>query len=147
MNLQKHPLKLNQFNRQSPAQWLNNLAQIKQKSVFGAGSHIVKNMNQMPIGPRGMAGGMPGPCEMGGPGAGPRPMGPNMPGPMPDLEGMAEPNEMSGPPRDMMDHRHGDFAGGGVNPMNQMNMWNQVRSVLFYFCHRLTRFANKIIFL
>lgn len=34
--LQKHPLKMAQFNRQNPAQWLNNLAQMKQKSAPGA---------------------------------------------------------------------------------------------------------------
>lgn len=33
--LQKHPLKMAQFNRQNPAQWLNNLAQMKQKSAPG----------------------------------------------------------------------------------------------------------------
>lgn len=30
--LEKHPLKIQQFNRQNPAQWLNNLAQMKQNN-------------------------------------------------------------------------------------------------------------------
>lgn len=33
--LEKHPLKTNQFSRQNPAQWLNNLAQMKQKGHPG----------------------------------------------------------------------------------------------------------------
>lgn len=132
---QKHPLKLNQFHRQSSAQWLNNLAQIKQKTVFGGNAHM-KPMGQMPMGMRGpMGGGMTGPCDMPqGPGSGPvpgsvpgpRPVAPNMQGPMPpDLEGMNEPNDLPPSNREMGDHRHGDYPGG-VNPMNPMNMWNQV---------------------
>ncbi|KAG8234816.1 hypothetical protein J437_LFUL015174 [Ladona fulva] len=41
--LEKHPLKMNQFIRQNPAQWLNNLAQMKHKS--GPGS--LKNINSL----------------------------------------------------------------------------------------------------
>ncbi|XP_046985076.1 protein BCL9 homolog [Schistocerca americana] len=33
--LEKHPLKMNQFSRQNPAQWLNNLVQMKQKGGPG----------------------------------------------------------------------------------------------------------------
>lgn len=46
-NFQKHPLKLNQFNRQNSALWLNNLAQMKQKGgmrVGGMGRGGFKNM-------------------------------------------------------------------------------------------------------
>ncbi|XP_063219698.1 protein BCL9 homolog [Bacillus rossius redtenbacheri] len=50
--LEKHPLKVNQFNRQNPAQWLNSLAQIKQK---GSPS-IMKGINSI---------GMSGSNEMG----------------------------------------------------------------------------------
>lgn len=87
------------------------------------------------MGPRGpIPGGMSGPCEMAqgpgsgpgpGPGPGPRPLPPNLQGPMTDLEGINEPNDLPPSNREMGDHRHGDFPGG-VNPMNPMNIWNQV---------------------
>lgn len=38
---QKHPLKMTQFSRQNPAQWLNSLAQMKQK----AGPGVLKGLN------------------------------------------------------------------------------------------------------
>ncbi|CAG2056815.1 unnamed protein product [Timema podura] len=50
--LEKHPLKMNQFSRQNPAQWLNSLAQMKQK----VGPNLMKSLNTM---------GLPGSNEMG----------------------------------------------------------------------------------
>nr|CAD7201328.1 unnamed protein product [Timema douglasi] len=41
--LEKHPLKMNQFSRQNPAQWLNSLAQMKQK----VGPNLMKSLNTM----------------------------------------------------------------------------------------------------
>ncbi|XP_046406071.1 collagen alpha-1(I) chain isoform X2 [Ischnura elegans] len=51
--LEKHPLKMNQFIRQNPAQWLNNLAQMKQKG--GPGN--MKNMNALNAPATGFSGG------------------------------------------------------------------------------------------
>ncbi|XP_071454313.1 protein BCL9 homolog [Hetaerina americana] len=51
--LEKHPLKMNQFIRQNPAQWLNNLAQMKQKG--GPGN--IKNLNSLNTPTTGYSGG------------------------------------------------------------------------------------------
>lgn len=92
----------------------------------------MKAMGQMPMGPRGpIPGGMPGPCDIPpGPGSGPRQVAPNMQVPLTDLEGMNEPSDLPPGGRDMGDHRHGDFTGG-MNPMNSMNIWNQVQRKKF----------------
>lgn len=72
--LQKYPLKVQQFNRQNPAAWLNSLAQMKQ-----SGGRQMKNMNHFP-GPHNLNNRFPGPsggpmgapctgaCNMHGPG-------------------------------------------------------------------------------
>lgn len=99
--LEKHPLKLNQFNRQSPAQWLNTLAQFKQKTVFSGGP------GAPPQHMAGKGGAPPGPM---GPMPGPRMMGPG--GPMTDLDNLQNPQEL-GPNREM----HPDFP--------PINVWNQ----------------------
>jgi len=84
---------MNQFSRQSPAQWLNNLAQMKQKGYGGGG---------------GGGGGGPPPPHMGpkcGPGPGgppPRMMGPS--GPLHDLDSIPDGPDM-GPNREI----HPDF--------------------------------------
>ncbi|XP_045507346.1 protein BCL9 homolog isoform X4 [Colias croceus] len=82
--LEKHPLKIGQFNKQNPAQWLNNLAMAKRGGMRG-GPNMMGGPNQMghmmggpmgpnmgPIGHGGMGhmGGpnMMGPSRMGGPG-------------------------------------------------------------------------------
>ncbi|XP_028025562.1 collagen alpha-1(I) chain-like isoform X4 [Bombyx mandarina] len=98
--LEKHPLKIGQFNKQSPAQWLNNLAMAKTRGGMRGGPNMIGGPNQM--------GHM-----MGGP------MGPNM-GPMghsgmghmgPSMMG---PNRMSGPGNQMM------MMKGGPGQMGQM---------------------------
>nr|CAD7587320.1 unnamed protein product [Timema genevievae] len=50
--LEKQPLKMNQFSRQNPDQWVNGLAQMKQK----VGPNLMKALNTM---------GLPGSNEMG----------------------------------------------------------------------------------
>uniref|UniRef100_A0A1B6CK17 B-cell lymphoma 9 beta-catenin binding domain-containing protein n=1 Tax=Clastoptera arizonana TaxID=38151 RepID=A0A1B6CK17_9HEMI len=63
--LEKHPLKMTQFNRQNPAQWLNNLAQIKQKvgpgamKCLGMGRGTMKNNVMMDVGLGGIGMGQP----------------------------------------------------------------------------------------
>ncbi|XP_048000273.1 collagen alpha-1(I) chain-like [Leguminivora glycinivorella] len=80
--LEKHPLKMGQFNKQSPAQWLNNLAMAKTRGGMRGGPNMMGpgGPNQMghmmgpggPMGPMGMGhmgpNMMGGPARMGGPG-------------------------------------------------------------------------------
>ncbi|RZF33275.1 hypothetical protein LSTR_LSTR007620 [Laodelphax striatellus] len=57
--LEKHPLKTNQFNRQNPAQWLNNLAQMKQKGqakCMGLNRAVKPSNMMMDVGHPGMPG-------------------------------------------------------------------------------------------
>lgn len=111
--LEKHPLKMNQFNRQNPAQWLNNLAQKKGPpgpvKCMGMGRGAMKNNMMMDLGlgmPMGAArmpmwnqgnnmgtggGGMMQSC----PGAGPQP-GVMKPGVQPTME--PSPNMLPGSP-------------------------------------------------
>lgn len=89
MYFQKHPLKMAQFNKQSPAQYLNHLAMSKTRGGMRGGP----NMMGPGPGPNQMA------HMMGGP------MGPNM-GPM-GHGGMGHmgpmgPNRMGGPGNQMM---------------------------------------------
>ncbi|XP_052752940.1 collagen alpha-1(I) chain-like isoform X3 [Galleria mellonella] len=97
--LEKHPLKMGQFNKQSPAQWLNNMAMAKRAGMRG-GPNMMGGPNQMghmmggPMGPN------MGPMGHGGMGH----MGPNMMGP----------NRMGGPGNQMM------MMKGGPGPMGQM---------------------------
>lgn len=99
---QKHPLKMNQFSRQNPAQWLNNLAQMKQKGGPGMGP------GQGPMGPMGGAVKFMGMNRGGGAPPPPPPPPPNAGGPMK--------NNM------LMDMGH----PMGIPP-NRMPIWNQVR--------------------
>lgn len=64
-------MKINQFHRQNPAQWLNNLAQMKQKSV--------PNANRCGVGRGGFRNPMPMGPDMMNHGAGVPPAGMNMP--------------------------------------------------------------------
>ncbi|CAK1595440.1 unnamed protein product [Parnassius mnemosyne] len=98
--LEKHPLKIGQFNKQSPAQWLNNLAMAKNRSGMRGGPNMMGGPNQMGH----MMGGPMGP-NMGPMGhAGMGHMGPNMMGP----------NRMVGPGNQMM------MMKGGPGQMGQM---------------------------
>ncbi|XP_053618987.1 collagen alpha-1(I) chain-like isoform X2 [Plodia interpunctella] len=94
--LEKHPLKMGQFNKQSPAQWLNNLAMAKTRGGMRGGPNMMGGPNQMggPMGPN------MGPMGHGGMGH----MGPNMMGP----------NRMGGPGNQVM------MMKGGPGPMGQM---------------------------
>ncbi|XP_030025246.2 collagen alpha-1(I) chain isoform X3 [Manduca sexta] len=98
--LEKHPLKMGQFNKQSPAQWLNNLAMAKNRGGMRGGPNMMGGPNQMghmmggPMGPN------MGPMGHGGMGH----MGPNMMGP----------NRMGGPGNQMM------MMKGGPGQMGQM---------------------------
>ncbi|CAN8004668.1 unnamed protein product [Ixodes hexagonus] len=62
--LEKHPLKIQQFNKQNPAAWLNSLAQMKQRGAVvppaagGAGAAL-KGMPSQPFGPPFCGGGPP----------------------------------------------------------------------------------------
>lgn len=80
---QKHPLKIGQFNKQSPAQWLNNLAMAKTRGGMRGGPNIMggppNQMGHMMGGPMGPGPNM-GPMGHGGMGH----MGPNMMGPGPN---------------------------------------------------------------
>ncbi|XP_028159663.1 collagen alpha-1(I) chain-like isoform X2 [Ostrinia furnacalis] len=76
--LEKHPLKMGQFNKQNPAQWLNNLAMAKTRGGMRGGPNMMSGPNQMGhmmAGPMGGMGPMPhgmghmmGPSRMGAPG-------------------------------------------------------------------------------
>ncbi|XP_072946097.1 protein BCL9 homolog isoform X3 [Epargyreus clarus] len=98
--LEKHPLKMGQFNKQSPAQWLNNLAMAKTRGGMRGGPNMMGGPNQMghmmggPMGPN------MGPMGHGGMGH----MGPNMMGH----------SRMGGPGNQMM------MMKGGPGPMGQM---------------------------
>ncbi|CAH0731581.1 unnamed protein product, partial [Brenthis ino] len=98
--LEKHPLKMGQFNKQNPAQWLNNLAMAKSRGGMRGGPNMMGGPNQMghmmggPMGPN------MGPMGHGGMGH----MGPNMMGP----------NRMGGPGNQMM------MMKGGPGQMGQM---------------------------
>lgn len=74
---QKHPLKMGQFNKQNPAQWLNNLAMAKTRGSMRGGPNMMGGPNQMGH----MMGGPMGPNQMGPMGHGMGHMGPNMMGP------------------------------------------------------------------
>lgn len=80
---------MGQFNKQSPAQWLNNLAMAKTRGGMRGGPNMMGGPNQMGPMMGGPMGNM-GPMGHGGMGH----MGPNM-GPM-------GPNRMGGPPQMMM---------------------------------------------
>ncbi|VVC89263.1 unnamed protein product [Leptidea sinapis] len=95
--LEKHPLKIGQFNKQNPAQWLNNLAMAKRGGMRG-GPNMMSGPNQMGHMMGGPMGQM-GPMGHGGMGH----MGPNMMGP----------NRMGGPNQMMM-------MKGGPGQMGQM---------------------------
>ncbi|KAI8425699.1 hypothetical protein MSG28_011502 [Choristoneura fumiferana] len=94
--LEKHPLKMGQFNKQSPAQWLNNLAMAKTRGGMRGGPNMMGGPNQMGH----MMGGPMGPMGHGGMGH----MAPNMMGP----------NRMGGPGNQMM------MMKGGPGQMGQM---------------------------
>ncbi|KAJ2940997.1 hypothetical protein O0L34_g13122 [Tuta absoluta] len=108
--LEKHPLKMGQFNKQSPAQWLNTLAMAKTRGGMRGGPNMMGGPNQMghmmggPMGPN------MGPMGHGGPMGH---MGPNMMGP----NRMASPNQMmmmkGGPGPGQMGQ-----MGPGMGPMD-----------------------------
>lgn len=66
--LDKHPLKVQQFNRQNPAVWLNNLAQMKQggrgiKGNINASGISPPMLTPFGMGPRGIGPSCTGPCN------------------------------------------------------------------------------------
>lgn len=93
---------MGQFNKQSPAQWLNNLAMSRNRSGVRGGPNMMGGPNQMGH----MMGGPMGPNmgPMGHSGMGPNMMGPNMMGP----------NRLGGPGTQMM------MMKGGPGQMGQM---------------------------
>lgn len=69
---QKHPLKIQQFNKQNPAAWLNSLAQMKQRGAGGvpppsAAGAALKGVPPQPFGPPFCGGGPPHHACGGGP--------------------------------------------------------------------------------
>ncbi|CAH4036451.1 protein BCL9 homolog isoform X2 [Pieris brassicae] len=95
--LEKHPLKIGQFNKQNPAQWLNNLAMAKRGGLRGGPNMMGPNQMGHMMGPMGP--------NMGPMGHGMGHMGPNMMGP----------NRMGGPNQMMM-------MKGQMGQMGQMGM-------------------------
>lgn len=138
---------MGQFNKQSPAQWLNNLAMAKSRSGMRGGPNMMGGPNQMGH----MMGGPMGPMPHGGMGhMGPNMMGPNrMGGPGGQMMMMKGPGQMGqmGPGMGHMDGFPGGTPSCGVMdglgadgemPWDTVSTFLYFSSVFYFGCLFLT---------
>jgi hypothetical protein len=133
---------MGQFNKQNPAQWLNNLAMAKTRGGMRGGPNMMGGPNQMGHMMGGPMGGNMGPMGHGMGHMGPNMMGPNRMGAPNQMMMMKGPGQMGqmGPGMAPMD----GFPGGtpscgvmdGLGADNEMP-WDTVSFLLFIIAYAI----------